>query len=338
MKSICKDLSIAIFMGMIIPGILLYTAVFLTEGRKAQALAVATVPQEETPRVSLEMNLRRENGSTEAWDMDDYLINVVLAEMPASFEEEALKAQAVAARTYARKAAVMGGKHGDGSVCTQSSCCQAYITEEEYLLRGGTREGIEKVRRAVGETSGYVLTYEGELIEATYFSCSGGSTEDAKAVWGTDYPYLQAVDSPGEEGAEVYRDQVRFTAEEFQNALGRSLSGNPESWFGTVYYTEGGGVALMEIGEETYSGTQLRALLGLRSTAFSVETGGEEITITTKGYGHRVGMSQYGAEAMAVAGSSFREILAHYYPGTELIKLTNSTLQSKIRDIQPTVG
>ena len=94
----------------------------------------------------------------------------------------------------------------------------------------------------------------------------------------------------------------------------------------------------MEIGEETYSGTQLRALLGLRSTAFSVETGGEEITITTKGYGHRVGMSQYGAEAMAVAGSSFREILAHYYPGTELIKLTNSTLQSKIMDIQPTVG
>ncbi len=324
MKGIWRDMMIALFMGMVLPGIMLQMAstyqskrleALPTEEPKAETLETLPKP------VPLTAKVRWENGETETVNMDDHLLGVVLAEMPVSFEMEALKAQAVVARTYTRKAYVTDGKHGDGSVCTDPGCCQAYVSEEAYLAKGGTQEGVDKVRYAIGATTGYVLTYGEELIEATYFSCSGGSTEDAVAVWGTEYPYLQAVDSPGEEDAPHNTDTAVFTPEEFQTALGVSLSGSPRSWIGTTTYTEGGGVASMTVGGETYTGTQLRSLLGLRSTAFTVVPEEDAITITTRGFGHRVGMSQYGADAMAVAGSSFQEILAHYYPGTTLTKL-----------------
>lgn len=324
MKGIWKDMAAALFMGMVLPGMVLQMVSAYqdsTPGIVEETVAETIIPETLPKPVPLTAMVRRENGVTEKVDMDTYLLGVVLAEMPVSFETEALKAQAVVARTYTRKAYVTDGKHGDGSVCTNPSCCQAYISEEDYLAQGGTQEGVDKVRHAIGATTGYVLTYGEELIEATYFSCSGGSTEDAVAVWGTDYPYLQAVDSPGEEDAPYDTDTVVFTPEEFQAALGTDFSGSPRSWIGTTTYTEGGGVDTMTIGGESYTGTQLRSLLKLRSTAFTVLTEDDSITITTRGYGHRVGMSQYGADAMAVTGSSFQEILAHYYPGTTLTKL-----------------
>lgn len=324
MKGIWKDMAAALFMGMVLPGMVLQivSAYQSKEPKIAEeTVAETTVPETLPKPVPLTAMVLWENGEREKVDMDTYLLGVVLAEMPVSFEMEALKAQAVVARTYTRKAYVTDGKHGDGSVCTDPSCCQAYISEEDYLARGGTQEGVDKVRHAIGATTGYVLTYGEELIEATYFSCSGGSTEDAAAVWGTDYPYLQAVDSPGEEDAPYDMDMVTFTPEEFQRALGRELSGSPRSWIGTTTYTEGGGVAAMVIEGESYTGTQLRSALKLRSTAFTVLTEDDSITVTTRGYGHRVGMSQYGADAMAVTGSGFQEILAHYYPGTTLTKL-----------------
>lgn len=324
MKGIWKDMAAALFMGMVLPGMVLQMVSAYqdsTPGIVEETVAETIIPETLPKPVPLTAMVRRENGVTEKVDMDTYLLGVVLAEMPASFEMEALKAQAVVARTYTRKAYVTDGKHGDGSVCTNPSCCQAYISEEDYLAQGGTQEGVDKVRHAIGATTGYVLTYGEELIEATYFSCSGGSTEDAVAVWGMDYPYLQAVDSPGEENAPYDTDTVVFTPEEFQAALGMDFSGSPRSWIGTTTYTEGGGVDTMTIGGECYTGTQLRSLLKLRSTAFTVLTEEDSVTITTRGYGHRVGMSQYGADAMAVTGSSFQEILAHYYPGTTLTKL-----------------
>lgn len=323
MKAVWKDILTAAFMGMVLPGILLNFTVMVVD-RQPQSAEAKKIQQKETepPHTRQMMRLRNSGGTAEEMDMDTYLVGVVLAEMPASFESEALKAQSVAARTYTQKAYTTGGKHGDGSVCTRSACCQAYITEESYLAQGGTSEDLEKVRSAVYATSGQVLTYDETLIEATYFACSGGYTEDAEAVWGTDFPYLQAVPSPGEEQAVSYLDTVIYTPREFQNALGTILDGAPYSWFGMTTYTEGGGVATMYIGGQPYTGTQLRELLSLRSTAFAVEAGSEAITITTLGYGHRVGMSQYGADAMAVAGSSYVQILAHYYPGTTLTQLT----------------
>ena len=253
--------------------------------------------------------------------MDTYLIGVVLAEMPADFEPEALKAQAVAARTYARKAGDTGGKHGNGSVCTQSTCCQAYIAPDDYLTQGGTPQGLDAVTQAVLDTSGLVLTYDGALIEATYFSCSGGRTEDAVAVWGADFPYLQAVDSPGEEKALHYQDRFTFSPEQFAQALDIVPDGDAASCFQNVRYTTGGGIAAMDIAGQTFTGVQLRKALGLPSTRFSIHVDSGGIHVTTSGYGHRVGMSQYGADAMALTGSTFRQILAHYYPGTQLTRL-----------------
>lgn len=315
MKELTKDVLLSMFMGLVLPGMLLnFAAAVWDRALETQQPKMA----EESRTVSLAVRVRSGDGTVSDEDMDGYLVGVVLGEMPAYFEEEALKAQSVVARTYARKAYETGGKHGDGSVCTEPNCCQAWISEEDYLQQGGTAENVEKIRNAVNSTSGQVLTYEGKLIEATYFSCSGGSTEDAVAVWGTDYPYLQAVESPGEEEAASYLSETVFSKAELEGKLGIVLEGVPVS---SVTYTEGGGVDTIAIGGKYFTGVEIREKLGLRSTAFSISVQGDEVVITTRGFGHRVGMSQYGADAMAVAGSTYEEILAHYYQGTMLTQL-----------------
>ena len=320
MGSLRRDILQAVFMGMIVPYLILSFAVKLWERERGTVPVFETTAEEPagTERDPVTVLLRTEDGTVRTMELEEYLTGVILAEMPADFEQEALKAQAVAARTFARKAGITGGKHGDGSLCAQSGCCQGYITTWQYLMNGGTDQNLNRVRRAVADTAGEVLTYEGELIEATYFACSGGKTEDAAAVWGAEYPYLVPVDSPGEEQAAHYRDTVCFTPQEFQTAIGRQLTGEPAGWFRNLHYTSGGGVESVEIGGEAYTGTELRGLLGLRSTAFSITITRDAIQLETKGYGHRVGMSQYGADAMAVSGSDYREILGHYYPGTDV--------------------
>lgn len=323
MKTPWKEVCVALLMGAVLPGLILNFSVLLLEGNARELPIVESIPETyAAEKVNQTVAVLFSDGSIEQMDIDAYLTGVVLAEMPADFETEALKAQAVAARTYTAKTTRAGGKHGNGSICTDSGCCQAYISEESYLSQGGSEENLQKVRRAVLDTSGYVLTYEGELIEATYFACSGGSTEDAAAVWGTDYPYLQAVPSPGEENAAHYCDTIYFTTMQFQKLTGCTFTGDPASWFAVESYTPGGGIESMNICGERYSGTQLRRLLDLPSTAMSISVEGDTITIVTKGYGHRVGMSQYGADAMAVTGKTYPEILAYYYPGTQLETLT----------------
>ncbi|MBU5452905.1 stage II sporulation protein D [Pseudoflavonifractor sp. MSJ-30] len=247
--------------------------------------------------------------------LDAYLQRVLLGEMPISFEKEALKAQAVAARTYTAKA-MAGGKHG-GKLCTDSTCCQAFCDAAAFT--SFTPEEREKAADAVRETDALVLTYDGALIEATFFSCSGGRTEDAVAVWGTDYPYLRSVESPGEEAAKYDTDSRLVSKRELETALEITLSDNAASWAGAVQLTSGGGVETIELGGKRFLGVYLRKALGLRSTAFTVTPEGDALRFDTRGYGHRVGLSQYGANAMAADGADFREILRHYYPGTALL-------------------
>ena len=139
-------------------------------------------------------------------------------------------------------------------------------------------------------------------------------------MWGTDYPYLRATDSPGEEEARYFRDSRTFTRQELEAALGVQLPQNPDSWLGEATYTSGGGVDTWTIAGETFSGVQVRKLLGLRSAAFTARVEGDGLTFETRGYGHRVGLSQYGAQAMARTGKTCEEILLHYYPGTEVVK------------------
>lgn len=323
MKTLWKEVCAAMLIGALLPGIILSLSLLLLQGNAQELPIMETVPETYAVQpVKLSVSIRFPDNRIEQMDMDDYLTGVVLGEMPADFETEAIKAQAVAARTYTAKAVNTGGKHADGSLCTEPGCCQAYVSEAYYLAHGGTEEGLEKVRSAVLETSGRVLTFEGELIEATYFSCSGGSTEDAAAVWGTEYPYLQAVDSPGEEKAAHYSDRFCFTTAQFQEKTGCQLTGNSDSWFVTETSTPGGGINVMTICGESYTGKQLRQLLGLPSTAMTFSVEGDTITVVTKGYGHRVGMSQYGADAMAATGKTYGEILSYYYPGTQLDMLS----------------
>ena len=314
MNQFQKELLLAAVLGVLVPWLLLNGAVY-----RMTRVPMPTIQPTETTQAASAFSLPvlTDSGMTHM-ELNEYLTGVVLGEMPSDFELEALKAQSVVARTYALRSFESGTKHPGGAVCTESSCCQGFCTKEDYLLGGGTEAGFDKIRSAVTATAGLVLTYGGELIEATYFSSSGGKTEDALAVWGTDVPYLRATESPEEDFADKTIASITFTSQQFADALGVSLTGSPATWLGDVTYTAGGGVNTMVIGGTTYQGTTLRQKLGLRSTAFVMTAVGDHITVTTRGYGHRVGMSQYGAEAMAVQGKSFEEILAHYYQGTAL--------------------
>lgn len=257
-------------------------------------------------------------GERRELQFSEYLTGVLLCEIPADFHPEAKKAQAIVARTYASRVANVGIKHGPGVVCGDPACCQGYISPQDYQTKWGVTGPVESAREAVLDTEGLVVTYHGELVDATYFSCSGGQTEDAVAVWGADIPYLRSVESPGEENADHYWHTVRYTPAAFCDALHVQLSGDPSNWFGGVSYTRGGGVAQMIIGGKAYTGTHLRNTLKLRSTCFSVKADGDTIEITTRGFGHRVGMSQYGADAMATGGSTCEDIIKHYYNGVEI--------------------
>ncbi len=258
------------------------------------------------------------DGQIEEMPLEEYIAHVILGEISTNFHQEAMKAQAVAARTYTLQCIEAASKHEQGAVCTDYRCCQAYRDPEEYLRSGGTRQELQKVHQAVLDTAREVLYYDEELICATYFASSGGRTEDAREVWGQDYPYLKSVESPGEENCGYFGQDTSYTPQELQELLGVTLEGKPPSWFGMVTYTPGGGVDLMRIGGKLYTGVELRRKLGLRSTAFEVVATDEVILIKTKGYGHRVGMSQHGANAMAQNGSTYKQILNHYYIGTTL--------------------
>lgn len=248
----------------------------------------------------------------------EYLVGVLLAEIPAEFPEEALKAQAVAARTFALRKAEQS-KHPSADICIDSSCCQGWLESDGA-------ESVERLKTAVDATDGLVLTYHDALIDATFFSCSDGKTESAAAVWGSDIPYLQSVDSPGEETADAYTQTVSVEADYFAQVLENAypqinLSGSPDGWFGAVCRTSGGGIDTIFIGGTPVSGVSLRSLFSLRSTDIVFSASENEIEITTFGFGHRVGMSQYGAKAMAENGSLFNDILTHYYTDITIKKL-----------------
>lgn len=285
-----------------------------------QPPTVAAVEERQLPPFDEAVTLRvLTQDGVEELTLHEYLVGVLLAEMPASFPDEALKAQAIASRTFALRQAA-ARKHEGADICTDPACCQGYLTD-------ASAEDIACLTEAVEATDGLVMTYEDGLIDATFFSCSGGRTEDAAAVWGGDIPYLHSVDSPGEEDAPRFTETVTLSAEAFSETLRAAypeanLSGSPSGWFGACSNTEGGGIDTIFIGGTAVSGTKLRSLFSLRSTniTFSV-TEEDEIEITTCGFGHRVGLSQYGAKAMAESDATFEEILTHYYDGAAVTRL-----------------
>lgn len=268
--------------------------------------------------IKLSVSVLHKNGNVEMMDLEDYIVSVVLREMPADFETEALKAQAVVARTYTFRRIKFAKKHKNADVCADSSCCQGFWDPDDYLNSGGIMSSLNKVKDAVSATYGQILVYEDKPIEATYFSCSGGITEDAVAVWGANVPYLQSTDSPGEEASKHYSNTVIMQLEIFLTKLGISQKSNESFSVNQITYTSGGGVESICICGKVFTGTEVRKKLQLKSTSFSISRTGNTVSIMTKGYGHRVGMSQYGADAMAATGRDYKEILLHYYSGVEL--------------------
>ena len=290
----------------------------------AAGLSIAAVRlwPPETPKDDAETVLTvLTDGELRETTMADYLIGVVAAEMPASFEPEALKAQAVAARTYILdRAAHPVEAHRDAAVCADPGCCCAHVTDDEMRENWGRdyRKNLRRIRTAVRETDGQVLTYEGAPIRAVFHSSSGGQTEASAALWGA-VPYLVSVSSP--ETAETvpgFETTVTVSAQDAQKALEVELSDDPAQWLGETVRDGADRVETIMIGGKTLSGAEARSLFSLRSTNFTAEVVDGNLVFHVIGSGHGVGMSQYGANVMAQQGSGYQEILAHYYPGTVL--------------------
>ena len=260
--------------------------------------------------------------------LDEYLYGVVSAEMPASFEKEALKAQAVVARTYTiYKIENNEGKHGEANICDDSSCCQAWISKEDRFAKWeeSSREANwNKIVEAVESTKGKYITYEGKPINAFFHSNSGGKTETTLNVWGgSGYPYLQSVSTSGEDAYTQYKSEVTLTKEEFINKIKEKYSDfeidfNDEKCISILEYTEGNRVKKIRIGNKEFSGVEIRTLIGLKSANFNIEIKGDNIYFSVLGYGHGVGMSQTGADSMAKEGKNYEEIIKHFYTGVEI--------------------
>lgn len=274
------------------------------------------------------------SGKTEKISAYDYVVGAVCAEMPATFEKEALKAQAVAAHTYAERQKAkslaapdpeLGGAH----FSNDSSKYQAYFTESQAKQYYGENYDIyiKKIREAVSEVENEIIVYDDEPIIAAFHSMSPGRTESAENVWGNDVEYLVAVESTADTAAPKYLEEVKFTEDEMREKLSSAfedikLDSDPEKWFGEAEKSDSLTVLTMEVGGKELTGQQLRAALSLRSAAFEISYDSGQFTITTRGCGHAVGMSQYGANSMAKSGKDYKEILEHYYPETKLKQLS----------------
>ena len=272
--------------------------------------------------------LHADTGEIEELPLDTYLLGVVSAEMPANFEQEALNAQALVARTYTIYSIVHNqGKHGDADICDDSNCCQAWISKEDRMARWDEAERDEnwrKIETAVNTTAGKIITYEGAVIDAFFHSNSGGTTEAPVNVWGgTNYPYLQSVETAGEDAYSQYSSEATFTKEEFNNKIlakhsDFTIDYTKEDAIKILEYTESGRIKTIKIGNLNLSGVEVRTLLGLKSANFTVNIGGDNIKFEVTGYGHGVGMSQTGADSMAKSGSNYEEIVKHFYTGVEI--------------------
>lgn len=266
--------------------------------------------------------------------LETYVLHATAAEMPANYAPEALKCQAVAARTRAAaQCRLLSGsgckRHPDCDICTDSTCCQGYLDDDALRERwgGSYPQLFARVSQAVQQTRGLILCFEGMPIEMLYHASSGGRTEDSAAVFSTQLPYLVSVDSPGEEGYRGYTADTTFSCDDAAALL---LSAFPNcgitadtlpSALRLQTSTASGRVATLLVGNQVVSGSDFRRVLGLRSTYITWESHGDTLTFHTTGYGHGVGLSQAGAQAMAADGAGFRDILLHYYPGTQLASM-----------------
>ena len=258
------------------------------------------------------ITVHRASGEVINIGLEDYIIGVIASEMPASFNIEALKAQSVLARTYALKS------KETGKILTDTVSTQSYINENEMRNKWGSSFDTyyNKIKTAVNSTTGQYLSYNGNYIEALYHSTNNGKTESSLDVFGNYYPYLVSVSSEFDKSASSYLRTATLDFNTISSKLG--ISFNNDSIIEILSYTDGGNIREIKINDKTFTGRQFRELLGLRSADFDINFDGNNAIITTRGFGHGVGMSQYGANGMANAGYDYKSILNHYYPGATL--------------------
>lgn len=305
--------------------VLLFGGAYLAAGGPA-AEPEPAAPETAAVHHDRDVTLTIQDGdTTEQMTLERYLTGVVRGEMPASFEMEALRAQAAAERSYVYYQLAAGRKdaHPDADFCTDHTCCSAYLSETAAREKwgGDFAPWNTRVEQAVSDTDGQVVLYNGRPILAVFHSSSAGRTAAAGDVWSGDLPYLVSVDSPeGEETVPNYYSTVTFTAAEAKEKLLAAhpelkLSGTPDRWFGAAAENGSGRVETVSVGGTDIEGTELRRIFGLRSACFTVAADSESVTFRVTGYGHGVGMSQYGANELARQGKTWQEILTWYYAG-----------------------
>ncbi len=298
--------------------VLILTIILFIVTKNVKQIYFEPVPvSDKTKKITVNL-LNESDGSIKNVNIEDYIIGVVAAEMPASFEPEALKAQAVAARTYAMYKKETRNLDYDLIIGTKD---QSYQTNEELLKKWGVSffKNYLKVRDAVLATEGEILTYNGQTINAFYFSMSNGYTENVESVFKSDLPYLKSVPSTWDnESIKNYEFTKTISKEDFCKSLEIPCDNIKIE---NIQKTSSNRVASLTINDKTFLGTKVRSLLGLRSTDFTIECLDNDIKITTKGYGHGVGMSQYGANGMAKENHNYKEILNYFYQNTEISKI-----------------
>lgn len=270
--------------------------------------------------------LHVETGSIEEVDLDTYLYGVVSSEMPADFELEALKAQAVVARTYTIYQIKNGSKHENADVCDSSYCCQAWISKENRMARWESSKAEEywnKIVKAVNDTKGKIIFYAGEPINALFHSNSGGSTELSINVWGGDFPYFQTVETSGEENYSSYSSEVEISKDDLiQKMLERysdfKIDFSNNDCIKIEEYTTSGRIQKFLVGNKQISGVEARSIFGLKSAKFNFEILENSVKFTVLGYGHGVGFSQCGSDVLAKNGKNYEEIIKYYYKDVEI--------------------
>ena len=325
MKKLLIYYLLLIFICFAIP--IIFTSNFLSETKNeiTNTISQSTYDYKKYNKIKL---LHAETNKIEEIDLDEYLYGVVSAEMPASFEEEALKAQAVVARTYTiYKIVNNDGKHKNADICDDSSCCQAWISKKDRLAKWNDSEkdkNWDKIVNAVNNTQGKIITYDGKPINAFFHSNSGGATEAPIDVWGgSGYPYLQSVATSGENAYSQYSSKATFTKKEFTEKIKKvhndfKINFKEKDCIKIKEYTEGNRVKTIKIGNLELSGVEVRNILELRSANFKVEIDGDRIKFEVTGYGHGVGMSQTGADSMAKEGNNYEEIIHHFYTDVKI--------------------
>ena len=275
------------------------------------------------------IKVQTDDGSINEMNLDEYLLGVVSAEMPADYDIEALKAQAVVARTYTLYTIIHSNKHGDGTICTSSSCCQAWLSKEDRMDKWDEdvrNANWNKIEEAVYSTSGEVIEYNGEIIDAFFHANSGGKTEVPVNVWGgNDYPYLQSVETSGEDSYSQYSSENIVSKTELERIMKERYSDFSIDWNNNpveiVDHTDSNRVKTIKIGNKNLSGVEVRALFKLKSANFICEIDGENIKFSVKGYGHGVGLSQTGADSMAKSGANYKDIINHFYANVQIVSL-----------------